>query len=151
VCECARRSTVNRPQLQHLAKMRLEDAAALLQASRWSAAYYLAGYAVECGLKSCVLRHLHDTGVIFADPDYLKDLSKCWTHDFKLLLKLAGLTVTHGTAVGANLSFAAYWTVVKDWSETSRYEERPEADARRLYEAITHNPDGVFVWIQRHW
>lgn len=142
---------MNRPQLQKLAQMRLEDATALLQAGRWSAAYYLAGYAVECALKSCVLRHLHDTGAIFADADYLKDIGKCRTHDFNLLLKLAGLTKAHGTEVGTNLTFGAHWTVANDWSETSRYEERPESDARRLYEAITHNTDGVLVWIRQHW
>jgi hypothetical protein len=142
---------VNRPQLQKLAQLRLDDAQALLAASRWSAAYYLAGYAVECGLKSCVLRHVHDTGAIFTDSDYLKELSKCWTHDFKLLLKLAGLTATHGAALGANPNFETFWKVTKDWSETSRYEEHTDADARQLYQAITHNPDGVFVWIQQHW
>jgi hypothetical protein len=131
--------------------MRLEDAEALLRASRWAAAYYLAGYAVECGLKSCVLKHIEDTGAIFAPGDYLKDLSKCWTHDFGLLLKLAGLTSTHGVALGASPAFQTFWTVTKNWSETSRYEERAESEAKTLYEAITNNPDGVLLWIQQHW
>lgn len=33
--------------LQALAEMRLQDAIILLEHERWSAAYYLAGYAVE--------------------------------------------------------------------------------------------------------
>jgi hypothetical protein len=42
--------------------------------------------------------------------------------------------------------------VVKDWKETSRYiDERPEAEARALYEAVSHKPDGVFQWIQSRW
>jgi HEPN domain-containing protein len=129
----------------------LDDAESLLRASRWPAAYYLAGYAVECALKSCVLRHVHDTGAIFSSGDYLKDLSKCWTHDFVLLLKLAGLTAVHGVALGANPAFRAYWEVAEDWEETSRYEEKTEAEAKALYEAIAHNPDGVFAWIQQYW
>jgi len=36
---------------------RIEDATALLAASRWSGAYYLTGYALECALKSCVLAY----------------------------------------------------------------------------------------------
>lgn len=142
---------MNRPQLQKLAQMRLDDAQALLQASRWSAAYYLAGYAVECGLKSCVLKHIEVTGEIFASADYLKDLGKCWTHDFALLLKLAGLMAMHGAALGANPALRASWTLVKDWSEASRYEEKTEREAKDLYTAVTNNPDGVFEWIRQRW
>ena len=46
---------MDRLQWQQLAERWLVDAKALLDAHRWSAAYYLAGYAVECGLKACVL------------------------------------------------------------------------------------------------
>lgn len=46
---------MNRTQWQKLAERWLEDAKALLDAERWPAAYYLAGYAIECGLKACVL------------------------------------------------------------------------------------------------
>jgi hypothetical protein len=142
---------MNRPQLQKLAKMRLEDAQALIQASRWSAAYYLAGYAVECGLKSCVLKHIDTTGAIFADADYLKSIARCWTHNFVELLGLAGLVAEHGRASGANPTFRTFWAVAKDWKETSRYDEKTEQQARALYDAITHNPDGVFLWIQQRW
>jgi hypothetical protein len=63
---------VNRAQLQKLAEEKVLDALALLAAGRWAGAYYLAGYAVECGLKSSVLRHLDATGIIFRDREYLK-------------------------------------------------------------------------------
>ena len=36
--------------MQQLAEDRILDAASLLAVGRWSGAYYLAGYAVECGL-----------------------------------------------------------------------------------------------------
>jgi HEPN domain-containing protein len=42
--------------LQKLAEDRLLDAEALLAAGRWSAAYYLAGYAVECAIKACIAK-----------------------------------------------------------------------------------------------
>jgi hypothetical protein len=42
--------------------------------------------------------------------------------------------------------------VAKDWKESSRYDdERPEAAARAMYEAVSHNPNAVFRWIQSHW
>ncbi len=44
---------MNRSSLQNLANERIKDAEALLMAGRWSGAYYLAGYAVECALKAC--------------------------------------------------------------------------------------------------
>ncbi len=52
---------VNRAELQQLARERIRDTKALLTAHRWSGAYYLAGYTVECALKSCVIRHLMAT------------------------------------------------------------------------------------------
>jgi len=47
---------VNRTQLQQLAEERVRDAEALLKAGQWSGAYYLAGFAVEFGLKACIAK-----------------------------------------------------------------------------------------------
>jgi len=49
-----RTDAVNKVEWRALAEARVLDAEALLAASRWPAAYYLIGYAVECGLKACV-------------------------------------------------------------------------------------------------
>ena len=51
----------------------------------------------------------------------------------------------------ANVALRGYWGVVKDWKETSRYEQKAEVGARTLYEAVTSDPDGVLPWIQKHW
>ena len=142
---------VDRKKLQNLAKARLKDAQILLGRKRWSAAYYLCGYAVECGLKACLLRHLGESAAVFGDPLYLKNLAGCWTHDLVKLVNLAGLDVEFGTARQANAVLDTFWGVTKDWKETSRYEEKTEAEARALYEAVSHNPDGVFRWIQSRW
>jgi hypothetical protein len=58
---------VNRTELRRLAEDRVLDVEALLKDSRWSGAYYLSGYAVECGLKAYVLAFVERTGVIFQD------------------------------------------------------------------------------------
>jgi len=142
-------ASVNRVQLQQLAQTRLLDAASLLKEARWAAAYYLTGYAIE--FKSRILRHLGDTGIIFRDQKYLTNLAKCWSHDLVFLHQLGGLEADFGVARGANPTLDAYWGVVKDWKETSRYEDRTEAEARALYEAVTHDPHGVFRWIQTRW
>jgi HEPN domain-containing protein len=142
---------VDRKLLQNLAKMRLKHAKALLGRKRWSGAYYLCGYAVECGLKACLLRYLGESAAIFGEPGYLKRLADCWTHDLAKLVNLAGLDTDFGAARGANPALADFWTITKDWTEASRYEDKTEAEARRLYEAVSHNPNGVFRWIQSRW
>ena len=60
---------MNRAELQRLSLERIEDARALLAAKQWSGAYYLAGYSLECALKSCVLAYIERTGIIFEDTE----------------------------------------------------------------------------------
>jgi hypothetical protein len=142
---------LSRVELQQLAEDRILDAQVLLDARRWPGDYHLVGYAVECGLKSCILSHLDRTGMLFKDRNYLKSLADCWTHELDKLVSIAGLTSELGISCGANPVLAGYWGVAKDWKETSRYEQKTEAEARALHEAVTHEPDGVLRWIRAHW
>jgi HEPN domain-containing protein len=142
---------VDRKHLQALAKERLKDARALLGRKRWAGAYYLSGYVVECALKSCLLKYLGESAAVFGNPDYLKDLAKCWTHDLVRLVSLAGLEAEFGVARGANAALEANWGTVKDWKETSRDELRTEPEAKAIYEAVSHKSDGVFQWIRTRW
>jgi hypothetical protein len=139
---------VNRPELQQLADQRVRDAAALLAADCWSGAYYLVGYAVECGLKACVLALVERTGVIYTDRKFNE---KCWTHDVETLVKLADLEAIRGLAVAADADFSLNWQTAKDWSESARYEQKSEAEARRLFSAVTDAANGVLPWIRNHW
>lgn len=142
---------MDRKTLQNLAKSRIKDAKALLGRRRWSAAYYLCGYAMECALKSCLLRYLGESGAVFGDEKYLRRLTECWTHDLVKLVSLAGLDAEFGIARSTNAALDNYWNVAKGWEEISRYEDHTETAARALHEAVTHNPDGVLRWIQLHW
>jgi hypothetical protein len=54
-------------QLRQLSEDRILGAECLLAAGRWSGAYYLSGYAVECGLKACIMAYNQATGAIFQD------------------------------------------------------------------------------------
>ena len=139
---------MNRIELQQLAEERAVDAQILLAAGRWSGAYYLAGYAVECGLKACVLIHIERTGIIFEDKKYAE---KCWTHDLEELLKLANLKPTLDADTAANAALFANWGVAKVWKETSRYEQRTQPETQARFDAIDSKPDGVLQWIRNHW
>ena len=134
-----------------LAHDRILDAQALLSLERWAGAYHMAGYSLECGLKSCVLKHLEDTGIIFKDKKYLDKLSKCWTHDLTILIELANLTAVFGLARQSNPILDGYWGIAKDWEEISRYEQKTKIDAEALIEAITSEPHGVLPWIRARW
>jgi hypothetical protein len=142
---------VNRPILQQLTRDRVRDAKALLAYEQWAGAYHMAGYALECALKSCILKHLDSTGIIFKDRKYLEKLSKCWTHDLVQLMELANLTSDFGVACAANVLLDANWGVAKDWTEISRYEQKTKVEARELFNAITNVPNGVLPWLQARW
>jgi HEPN domain-containing protein len=139
---------VNRTDLQRLAEDRVQDAEALLSSGRWSAAYYLAGYAVECAFKACVAKktNLHD----FPDKSLAR---QAFTHDLVELLNLAGLKLELQleTTPAANPALGVNWQYVKDWGELARYQQKTEAEARRLYQAVTDPVDGVLRWIKLHW
>ena len=108
---------MNKKILQALVEARLADAQALLKAKRFDAAYYLAGYVIECALKACIAKKTkrHD----FPDKDFAR---KAYTHDLEDLAQLAGLKDTLKLQFRQDPSLETQWGVVKDWSEVSRYE-----------------------------
>ena len=131
-----------------MAEDRILDASALRDAGRWAYAYYVAGYAVECALKSCVLAQMIHTGGVFTNKKYSED---CFTHDFGTLVKLAGLTPMLNAELAANPVFVGFWGTVGLWKETSRYEPKTQPEADTLYTAITDNTNGVMRWIRNYW
>ena len=137
---------MNRTQLQQLAEERVRDAAALLNAGQWSGAYYLAGYAIECGLKACIAK-------LTSQHDYPnKDLAqRCYTHKIEALVEVAGLELQRKTDAGANPALGTHWLVVKDWDEKARYQQWTELQARKLFTAVSDATNGVLQWIRVHW
>ena len=138
---------MNRIELRQLAGERARDARALLRARRWSGAYYLAGYAVECALKVCVIRYLMTTDQ-FPERRFSE---RCWTHDLAQLMELAGIKAEFDTALAADPILSAKWRLVKDWSETARYERNTRTRAEALYHAVTDKKHGVLPWIKGRW
>jgi hypothetical protein len=138
---------VTRADFRQLADVRLDEAKTLLDQGKWDGAYYLAGYAVECGLKACVIKRLMATDA-FPDKDFSRN---CYTHDLTALVKLAGLESAANTAKAADPVLTFKWLVVLRWSEQTRYHRIAEAEARELYDAVADPNHGVLSWIRTHW
>lgn len=137
-----------RAEFQRLAEERLDEAQVLLAAKKWSGAYYLAGYAVELGLKACIIKML-----VGRDKFPEKELSKdCYTHSLTKLVETAGLADALDAAIAADPILSRKWAVVTGgWSEEKRYFLIPQDQAERLMEAIADPAHGVFPWIKTHW
>jgi hypothetical protein len=135
-----------------MALMRLRDANVLIRGGRWEFAYYVSGYAVECALKACLLTRMIHTAWVFEERWRASD---CLTHDLAELIRLAGLTDALNARLAASAasgdSFRLNWPIALRWGPASRYVATTEADARELYAAITHRPDGVPRWLRNYW
>lgn len=138
---------MTRAELQWLAGERLRESRGLLKLRCWSGAYYLAGYAVECGLKVCVIQYLMRTDR-FPERRFSE---QCWTHDLERLVMLAGLEAQREADSAVDLTLADYWATVGDWDEASRYTRKTKKLAVGLYTAIADKKHGVLPWIQSHW
>ena len=98
---------LKRKDFQKLARMRLREAKTLFDADCLHGAYYLAGYAIECAIKSCIAKKVqrHD----FPDKDAVL---RAWTHDLTKLLRLAGLQ----GEIESDPELGVRWAGVKDWT-----------------------------------
>ena len=131
----------NRGDFQALAEERLADAASLLAAQRWSAAYYLAGYAVECGLKACIAKLTRE----YDFPP--RNVADIYTHNLERLVQTAELQVTLAAAMAADHQLKDAWAIVKDWKEDARYDINTQAEAEEMYERTRV----VMNWVRQQW
>jgi hypothetical protein len=137
---------MNIKQLQSMAQLRVSDASFLLSGKCWSAAYYLAGYAVELSLKACISKQFSANTI----PDKAL-VNRVFTHDFDTLIGLAGLRPQITERLKADTEFAASWSICKEWTPEARYVTWYEPDALALHIAITDETFGVMPWIKRFW
>jgi HEPN domain-containing protein len=136
-------SIMNRTDFQVISELRVEEAKALLDRGLYSGAYYLLGYAVECGLKACIAKKTRK----YDFPDK-KIVDKSWTHELHQLLKHSGLE----REMSKNAALELNWTIVKDWNTKARYRhDISELNARDLYLAVTAKRDGVLSWLKKYW
>ena len=117
---------MNRGELKSLADLRLKEARALINKRLYDGAYYLTGYAVECGLKACIAKKTKRYD--FPDKRIVND---SYTHDLNLLIKVSGLQVELEVEI--------------------RYVRHEARAAQSLYAAVTDSRHGVLRWLKRHW
>jgi len=143
---------MNRKDFHQLAELRLKEARALLAAEFPDGAYYLAGYAVECGLKACIAKRTREHDY----PDK-KLVDKSYTHDVDRLLEAAGLSDLLKNDLARNEELQLDWETVRDWSEQSRYElfkgdpAGGLVEAQLLIDSVESEKGGILRWIRQHW
>jgi HEPN domain-containing protein len=137
---------VTKKDLETLADTRLGDATHLFNSTRYSAAYYLAGYAVELGIKACI------AGIFQANviPDRTF-VDRIYSHKLDDLLKLAGIMKQLQDDMAADASLSAAWGVASKWTETSRYALWDQFAAASMIQAVGDRNHGVLSWLKKHW
>lgn len=136
----------SRSDFQEIAVLRIRESRALLDAGFPDGAYYLAGYAVECALKACIAKRTRE-------HDFPERESKdYYIHDLERLTALAKLKDELDQAARTNPAMKANRTIVKNWSEESRYErKRTFQEAKDLLGAIEDQTGGLLPWVQQRW
>ncbi|MGE0046433.1 MAG: DNA-binding protein [Hyphomonadaceae bacterium] len=138
---------VSRIDFQSMAQAKFDDASLLLKNGRHSNAFYLAGYAIELGLKAAICRQI--LAECLPDRKLIEDVYR-QGHKLQVLVGLAGLTEELNKAE-ANAVFQAHWSIVSQWSESARYEMIDAVKALELVTAIGDAKDGVLRWLKQHW
>jgi hypothetical protein len=134
-----------RAELRKLADDKLRAARILMAERSFSNAYYLAGYAIEIGLKAVIARRFRAN--VFPDK---KVVEKAYNHDFRQLVEVAELTAELAAA-RRDIRFEANWNIAAAWKAEDRYVmfDRPSANAMLF--AVGDSDFGVHPWIKRFW
>ena len=139
---------MNRLDFQKLAEARLLDAKALFEGKRFDAAYYLAGYVVECALKACAAKLTREH---YFPP---KNTGILYRHNLEDLVKASGIGESFSKDRDSDTLLDQYWEFVKDWKSDSRYElrdEHAEVTARTMLSAIEDREHGVLQCLSKYW
>lgn len=145
----------SRTEFQLLSGKRLDEAKALQSAGHYEAAFYLAGYAVECGLKAAVCKTLR-IDLFNLSTDLHKGFK---THRLDYLIVLAGLSVqlANDAAADTSLSVAANPFVNppsgvdrwQSWTEEVRYNVVACPDT--VSHNFVNNVERFISWLENHW
>jgi HEPN domain-containing protein len=130
-------------------KHRMDDARALLNAVRWRGAMYMAGYSVECLLKTKLMRmfdcrHLRELEEELQRRRILPVQATIFTHQLELLVRLAnGLERLRGDEEHWRL-----FNMVNRWVPAWRYtaDQSTHHDAEDFLAAV----DKISRWIENN-
>jgi HEPN domain-containing protein len=135
-----------RKQLQELARLRLREAEALYKARLYDGSVYLAGYAVELGLKARICR-------ILGLKEYPLELGQTFkVHNLAQLKALAGLTAQINAS--KNKDLFDNWSKAVAWDPEQRYEAPGKYNAgtaKVVLDSIRTKPNGVLTWLSKRW
>lgn len=137
---------LKRADLRAIAQSKIDDANTLFGAGRFSNAYYLAGYAIEIGLKACIAAQV--SAETIPDKAFLRGVL---SHQFPALIGLAGMAGPLKEQQDTNAVFASNWAIVNEWSPDCRYETRDSMSAQVMIHAVLDPNSGVLQWIKAHW
>lgn len=139
---------MTREEFKNIAEIRIREAQVLLDQGLNSGAYYLAGYALECAIKACLSKQILQHNI--PEKKFILDI---YTHDLQKLIRFDDeLSASFNERKQlADNDFITNWSIVKDWSEQSRYKTYNENEAKELIEAITKEEGGILPWIQQYW
>ena len=137
---------ITKADLETLSEARLIDARELFKAGRYSAAYYLSGYAIELGIKACIAALFQADAI----PD--KGLvNAVYSHKLDELLGIAGIKEHLKADSKNNPALSAAWGIASKWSEASRYEMWDQFAADSMLNAVGDPNCGVLQWLKKHW
>jgi HEPN domain-containing protein len=136
---------LSRTELRRLFEEKARDARFLLDRRSFSNAFYLAGYAVEIGLKAAIASQFRANTI--PEKRFVNDI---YSHDLRKLIEVAGLTQQLAVARQSN-GFDANWATIENWRPESRYVMVGRASARAMVGAVDDPQDGVLHWIRSHW
>jgi HEPN domain-containing protein len=137
---------LRRSDLQANAQTKIDDAIILFRNGRFSNAYYLAGCAVEIGLKACIAAQI--SAETLPNKAFMKNIL---SHQFRGLVGLAGLAGALKDEEDRDQNFATNWALASQWEPDVRYEAVDPRSAQILIEAIANPNSGVLQWIKTHW
>jgi len=138
---------MNRADFKQLAQCRLEEAEVLLRNRKFSGAYYLAGYSIECALKARLAKQTKR----YDFPPEPTSVGQIYSHDLKQLLSKANLLEVFDREKARDPQFGVNWTIIKDWTAKSRYELQSQRKARAIVKAVSDPQHGVLRCIRRFW
>ncbi len=123
------------------------SAESLLNAKLFDAAYYLAGYSVECLLKAIICKRL---GPNEYPPPNVN--STHYTHLVKKLTETAGIEKDLEYEKERCSELRNSYMVLKDWDpKTLRYESSPLGEKKAInYIDEIKNKKGFFKWLNKY-
>lgn len=79
-------------------------------------------------------------------------VERSYTHNLTQLLEVSGVKVEFEEATRGNEALRVNWSVIKDWSETSRYAlDVTEQSAQDMLVAVSDEATGMLPWLKKQW